>query len=497
MTKNKSQVLRLLGRGRTKATSDVAPSEETKPPASVTEGPGDALTLRTSIFIAFALLIAGVSIALFAPAISKDGWEGLAILFLLAITFERVGLKIYGDTQVSAAVVALFAIAVVYGAPGVAVTAPLVVLAARAFTPSRWFGRLFDMSSYAIANVVAALVFHAIIDVDGAMSGWWILATIIAVAVNYVVNVALVGAVVSVESGERWFSVWREKAQWLFPYYIIFGLLGLALAAGYIALGVPGVLAFVAPPLMMRFALHQYVTKTEDTVLELKQKNAELNAANRDIIQMTERLAETYNGTLEALVMALDARDRETKGHSLRVTQFVMLIGRQLGVREDSQEWIDMQRGALLHDVGKIGVPDYILHKPGPLTPEEWDDMKRHPNIGNEMLREITFLSGAASIVHAHHERFDGKGYPRGLTGENTPLGARIFNVADAFDAMTTDRPYRKALPTAEAREEVLRNSGTQFDPEVVQAFLMVFDELVQSAAEQHAEEETHIKKAA
>ena len=155
-----------------------------------------------------------------------------------------------------------------------------------------------------------------------------------------------------------------------------------------------------------------------------------------------------------------------------------------------------MQRGALLHDVGKIGVPDYILHKPGPLTPEEWDEMKRHPDIGNEMLKDIAFLSGAAAIVHAHHERFDGKGYPNGLTGEEMPLGARIFNVADAFDAMTTDRPYRKALSVAEAREEVLRNSGTQFDPEVVQSFLLVFDELVESAAAQHAEERRHLKAA-
>ena len=205
---------------------------------------------------------------------------------------------------------------------------------------------------------------------------------------------------------------------------------------------------------------------------------------------MAARVTETYNGTLEALVLALDARDRETKGHSLRVTQYALTMARQMGVDENSKEWVDLQRGALLHDVGKIGVPDYILHKPGPLTPEEWDEMKRHPHIGHGMLKDIAFLSGAASIVEAHHERFDGKGYPNGLAGSETPLGARIFTIADAFDAMTSDRPYRKALSSEEARNEVLTNSGTQFDPKAVQAFLLVFDELIEMAREEHAAEE-------
>jgi HD-GYP domain-containing protein (c-di-GMP phosphodiesterase class II) len=142
--------------------------------------------------------------------------------------------------------------------------------------------------------------------------------------------------------------------------------------------------------------------------------------------------------------------------------------------------------------VGKIGVPDFILHKPGPLTPEEWDDMKRHPNIGHDMLREISFLSGAASIVHCHHERFDGKGYPRGLAGDEIPIGARIFTIADAFDAMTSDRPYRKALTPEMAREEVLRHSGTQFDPQVVQAFLLVYDEMAAESIRAHGREAAH-----
>ena len=492
MTKGKSLVPKFLTSGPAEVVRAIPRIEQTQAPTTASEDPADHLTFRTSLYIALVVLAAGLCVGLFAPDFSGGGWQAFVTLIILAIAFERVGLKIYGETHISAGVVALLAISVVYGAPGAAIAAPLVVLAADVFTRSRWHIRLFDMGSYTLANVSAALVFHALIDFDAGVTGWWVPAAMVAIVVNYAVNVSLVGMIASLYSGEHWFAVWREKHQWLFPYYLVFGLLGVALAAAYLALGVPGIFAFVAPPLMMRFALHQYVTKTEQTVLELKQKNAELNAANRDIIQMTRQLTETYNGTLEALVLALDARDRETKGHSLRVTQYAMTIARQVGVREGSQEWVDMQRGALLHDVGKIGVPDYILHKPGPLTPEEWDEMKRHPHIGHGMLKDISFLAGAAEIIHQHHERFDGKGYPRGLAGDEIPLGSRIFSACDAFDAMTSDRPYRKALPTDVAREEILSNSGTQFDPEVVQAFLLVFDELVEMAEAAHEEEHAH-----
>ncbi len=475
--------------GRAAVASAIPRAEQEQPGTGATEQLPRRLTWRVSAYIALVTAVAAACIAIFASDAGADGWQGLLTLVFLAVVFERVGIKIYGDTHISAGVVALFAIAVVYGVQEVAVAAPLVVLAAEALTASPWYRRLFNMSSYALANICAALVFHALIDVDAGVSGWWVPAALAAILINYGLNVSFVTTAVHLYTEERWLTVWRDEHQWLFPYYIVFGLLGVALAAAYLALEVPGIMAFVAPPLMMRFALHQYVTKTEQTVLELKQKNLELEAANQNIMEMTVELTETYDGTLEALVLALDARDRETKGHSLRVASYVMAIAREMGIEPGSKDWTDMQRGALLHDVGKIGVPDYILHKPGPLTPEEWDDMKRHPRIGDEMLHEISFLSGAAEIVHTHHERFDGKGYPSGLAGEEIPLGARIFAAADAFDAMTSDRPYRKALPPEMARDEILRHSGTQFDPEVVQAFLLVYDKIEKIALAGYREE--------
>jgi len=182
-----------------------------------------------------------------------------------------------------------------------------------------------------------------------------------------------------------------------------------------------------------------------------------------------------YRITLEALVTALDAREHETQAHSQRVREYAETLARQTGVPD--QHMLVLGRGALLHDVGKIAVPDSILLKPGKLTPAEWLIMKKHPGIGHDILKGISFLSAEAEIVLAHQERWDGKGYPNGLAGKDIPLGARIFAVVDTVDAMTSDRPYRKALPMQAAVDEIIRCSGTQFDPTVVDAFLSIEQE--------------------
>jgi putative nucleotidyltransferase with HDIG domain len=181
-------------------------------------------------------------------------------------------------------------------------------------------------------------------------------------------------------------------------------------------------------------------------------------------------LEQSYDYTLEALGGALDAKDAETEGHCQRVTAFTITIAKAMGV--DNSLLRQIARGAFLHDIGKMGVPDQILRKPGPLTAEEREIMRRHCDIGYAVLERIPFLKEAAEIVLAHQEFYDGTGYPRGLKGEQIPLGARIFAVADTLDAMISDRPYRKALPISAARDEIRRFSGTQFDPQVVKVFL-------------------------
>jgi len=189
-------------------------------------------------------------------------------------------------------------------------------------------------------------------------------------------------------------------------------------------------------------------------------------------------LESTYRATLEALGSALDTRDVGTESHSRRVHGYALATAREYGMPET--ELSDLAHGVLLHDIGKIGIPDSILLKPGPLTPEEWKVMRTHPEIGRRLIESIPFLRGAVPIVYAHHEKWDGTGYPHGLAAEEIPVGARIFSVVDAFDAMTFDRPYSKAIAFDAAKAELKRCAGAHFDPSVVEAFLRVPETLLE-----------------
>jgi putative nucleotidyltransferase with HDIG domain len=195
-------------------------------------------------------------------------------------------------------------------------------------------------------------------------------------------------------------------------------------------------------------------------------------ARSRELAAALAEIQRTYTATLSALGAALDTRDTATEAHSQRVGRYAIRLAREL--RLGDAQLRDLEQGAYLHDVGKIGLPDAVLQKPGPLSEEEWEIVRRHPQIGAALLRRIPFLQGAAEIALCHHERWDGTGYPRGLAAAAIPVAARVFAVADAFDAMTSDRAYRAARPLARAREEIAELAGAQFDPGVVEAFLRV-----------------------
>ena len=212
----------------------------------------------------------------------------------------------------------------------------------------------------------------------------------------------------------------------------------------------------------MKYLKDSYQYHLEELV---SQRTAELDKA-------LEEIENSYRMTLKALVQALEARDSETHGHSERVVTFSLRLGHELGLDKDALR--NLELGALLHDIGKIGVPDAILRKPAALTPEEWDKMKLHPQHGQKILRNIPFLEGATQLVAQHHEKWDGSGYPYGLRGEDIDIGARIFSVVDAFDAMVSDRVYRRGRLYEDALQELERFAGTQFDPMVVAAFKVV-----------------------
>jgi response regulator RpfG family c-di-GMP phosphodiesterase len=209
----------------------------------------------------------------------------------------------------------------------------------------------------------------------------------------------------------------------------------------------------------LRAAKRHYENYLEDLV---RQRTAELDRA-------FSALEDNYRMTLKALAAALETRDAETHGHSERVVSFSLRLGREMGLPYD--EMRSLEFGALLHDIGKIGVADAILRKPGPLTEDEWSRMREHPALGQKILRGIEFLEGAGQVVGQHHEKWNGSGYPLGLRGPQIDIKARIFAVADAFDAVISTRVYRNAKPYEVALAELKSNAGQQFDPEVVEAF--------------------------
>jgi response regulator RpfG family c-di-GMP phosphodiesterase len=230
-------------------------------------------------------------------------------------------------------------------------------------------------------------------------------------------------------------------------------------------------------------ALHkQYLEQqVENYRQHLEEMVADRTVQLREALQKLER---SYEDTLQALGAAIDLRDNETAGHSQRVCRYALEIARTMGWSEDKLG--SLAEGAHLHDIGKLGIPDGILLKPGPLTAEERKLMQRHVQIGFDLVADIAFLADAAEIVLTHHERYDGGGYPRGLKGEEILPSARIFAVADSFDAITSDRPYRRASSFESGRQIIRECSGTQFDPEVVSAFLSIPEKTWPTIAQDH-----------
>jgi len=193
-------------------------------------------------------------------------------------------------------------------------------------------------------------------------------------------------------------------------------------------------------------------------------------AAQMSVVRLYEEAKELCFSITQALVMAIEAKDSYTAGHSMRVTGIAENIGQKLGFSQEQLE--RLRKAALLHDIGKIGIPEKILNKPGKLLPEEYREIQNHPEIGLEIIKPIEQMRDIFEIIYHHHEKYDGTGYPGGLKGEEIPLEARVLAVADAYEAMTSDRAYRKALTKKEAVSEILKQKGQQFDPKVVEAFL-------------------------
>jgi len=284
--------------------------------------------------------------------------------------------------------------------------------------------------------------------------------------------------------------VTARQSQWDVGFILISGQAGVDLVVAALRLEASD---FLLKPFTVK-ELTESVTRTLERLVARREARAYRGSLEASIQRRTRGLEAAlreveanYQMTLEALVAALDAREHETFSHSFRVRAYTRHLAHLVGYPPALLP--ALEQGALLHDIGKIAVSDAILLKPAKLTAEEWHEMRKHPAAGEQILNRIPFLQAASVIVRHHHERFDGSGYPDGLKGEQIPLGDRLFALADTFDAMTSDRLYRKALGFDAVRAEVERSSGTQFDPRVAELFLSVPEQTwmeIRLSAESH-----------
>ncbi len=387
-------------------------------------------------------------------------WTSLLLFAALTVIAEQLAIDVSGRGKISVSVVIILGAAFLYHGVGILVTALAAALSMTIKSRSPMHRMLFNFGTVLLAARGADLLSASIVGTT--LTAAPLITSIIPAAIAglayYAINQLLLCTARGLDEQRHPWQIWSSDYRWLWPHYVVLGSLGLIVALGYRDYGPVGVIALMAPVAMMHVAFAQYVGQTRVYV--------------EDLQQMNSRLTDSYEATLHALSRALDTRDEETEEHSQRVRRYTELLARRLQISEADMH--DMSRGALLHDIGKIGVPDAILLKPGKLTDAERLFMQKHPEIGYRMIAHIPFLARAALVVLHHHESFDGTGYPSGLSGEYIPLGARIFAIVDTFDAMTSDRPYRRALPIEDARGEITRCRGTQFDPKLVDIFLSI-----------------------
>jgi diguanylate cyclase (GGDEF)-like protein/putative nucleotidyltransferase with HDIG domain len=323
---------------------------------------------------------------------------------------------------------------------------------------------LFNIGALTLATLAAVGVFAAAPATHGGTHQLVVAALGVAAgAIYFAVNMGLVSFAMAMEGHERWWAVFRERFGWLLSHYVVYGFVGAVMAIAYEAAGLYALAVFAVPLVLMRRTQAAYLAHTQRSVHKLREAAETIQSQNNSLEIANRLLKERSTAAMQSLAATVDARDSYTAGHSRRVQQLALAVGRELGL---SQAELDLLgHAALFHDIGKLAIPDAILLKPAGLTPDEFALMQRHSEDGAQLVARLGFLDDAVPLIRHHHERYDGKGYPAGLAGDEIPFGARIIHVADAVDSMLTNRVYRPALTREAALEELERHTGTQFCP--------------------------------
>jgi len=414
-----------------------------------------------------AILAVGALLAIAPMSFSSD-WLGLLVFVGLTIALEFAAIELYSrGTTVSVSAVIMISGAALFGAPAVVALSLATLVPALVRRRAPLYRAIFNLSNYVLCSSVVVGGLGLFNDFRSQNVVIQLPVMVVVSMLVYVANTATVSLVMGFSTGQPIRQVWTENFSWLWTYYVGFGVVAYALFYGYMHTGLLGVLVMLVPLMMLRWSQAQYISRTALLVAELRKTNAEL-------VHTSAQLAELNEGLIRALSQAIDLRDPFVEGHSQQVGRYAVLISREMGLDESRVERV--RRAALLHDLGKIGIPDAILLKSGRLSAQEYELIKRHAPLGAELIEKLQPLAELAPFIRHHHERFDGQGYPEGLSGERIPLEARILSLADTIEAMASDRPYRPAQPASRILAEVRAQAGLQFDPEVILAFERVLE---------------------
>jgi len=410
----------------------------------------------------------------------------VVLVMVLAGVAQRNPVKLFGATAISVAFAIQVAAYVLFGA-GLTLWVTIVVVAVNAYTPKRKPFRkvIFNFGQLTLSAYLAATAYTV---VGGKVPPGAFVPTIVAVAVSaalyFVVNTTFTATVIALTSDLKFGPVWRQNFGWMPINWLATAVNGAALALAYQALGPIGVIVFLLPLGVAWYSFKLYMDKS----MQLRQRNEQLLAANDLLNRTNSRLEASHVSVIGALLGSLAAKDHYTQGHSAATMFHALGVAKKLGLGPD--ELCAVELGALFHDIGKIGIPEHILRKPDKLTELEWAEMKAHPAIGANLLAQVPNLERIRPIVLAHHERYDGTGYPNGLKGNDIPLAAQIISVADTYQAMTSSRTYRPALAHRDAIKELRKVAGTQLSPTVVEAFIQ---EIVDHAPTSEDHEREHL----
>ncbi len=378
----------------------------------------------------------------------SDKWKDILLFATLIVVVDaftvslpRGGAAIYASSSVDLAGIVLFGPSVMAVAEAISAIITEGILQKRSLMKV-----LFNIPLLVMTVGVSGLIYNLFGSIGEIDSPLFLVPLAVSGITYYMFNTWSISCVIyfSTSGTQSPIHVWKQNYMWNFVYVIAFLPVAAIISLLYHYVGAWTIALFIVPLYLARYSVQLYLD-----------------------------MREAHINTVAALTSAIDASDPFTHGHSYRVSRYALRIGRAMGMSSRDLEMLEY--ASLLHDIGKIAIQNEILLKVGPLTDEEWRSLRSHPNVGADIVEQLKFLREAAEIIRCHHERPDGKGYPRGLKGDNIPLGARIINVVDAFDAMTSDRPYRKALPIEKVIDELEKYKGKQFDEKVTDILLELY----------------------